>query len=157
MKKSVSFALLLLIVGLATAAVAEEATFKPLFRTPYRCDYSPGPWTNEYDPGISSFGNEQWFDTDGDGIRLNLVYAIEGYEATPYGWDNRRIAFAKPVDWCGIYDPQCLDPYSVVRHTKWEFTIQNGVQCTDTRVSNDGRRIAFYGCSNGKSRVCDKI
>lgn len=147
MKKIASFVLMLLIVVLAAAAHAERLHVNPLFRQPYSCDYSPGPWTTEYDPGASSFGNPSW-------INSGLVYAIEGFESSTVGFDNRRIAFAKPVDWCGQEDPYCLDPTSVAVRTSWEFTIVNGVQCKDTRVSNNGTRIVFSACTNGKSRVC---
>ena len=115
MKKSASFVLLLLIVGMATAANA--AHVNPLFGQPYYCDYSPGPWTTEADPGIS--------------------------------------AFAKPVDWCGINDPECDYPWSVPVRTSWEFTIKDSVQCKDTRVSNNGRRIVYLQCTNGKTRTCN--
>lgn len=150
MKKLSTFALLLLAFA-ATAAHAGD-THKPLFRQPYNCDYSPGPWTTERDPGLTAFGSEQWFDTNGDG-QLDLVYAIEGFETATI-FDNRRIAFAKPVNFCGIHDPGCHDPDSVVLRTKWEYTIANGIQCKDTWVSDFGRRIAFGGCTNGKTRVC---
>lgn len=148
MKKSASFVLLLLIAGTATAANA--AHVNPLFGQPYYCDYSPGPWTTEADPGISAFAsNPTW-------INPGLVYGIEGFE-TPTIFDNRKIAFAKPVDWCGINDQECEFPWSVPIRTSWEFTIQNGVQCKDTRVSNNGRRIVYLQCTNGKTRTCNAI
>ena len=145
MKKLSMFALLLLAFVATTAANA--AVHKPLFRQPYRCDYSPGPWTTESDPGISSFGYENWVNPD-------LVYGVEGFESTTVGFDNRRVAFAKFVDYCGIHDPTCADPDSVVLRTKAEFTIANSIQCKDTWISDYGRRIVFGGCSNGKSRIC---
>ena len=146
MKKSASFVLLLLIVGMATAANA--AHVNPLFGQPYYCDYSPGPWTTEADPGISAFANNPTW------INPELVYGIEGFESTVVGWDNRKIAFAKPVDWCGIQDPDCRYSDTPIR-TSWEFTIKDGVQCKDTRVSNNGRRIVYLQCTNGKTRTCN--
>ncbi|HEV8240306.1 MAG TPA: hypothetical protein VGS57_13130 [Thermoanaerobaculia bacterium] len=158
MKKLSAFALLLLAFAAASVTAAHAAaiagTHVPLFRQPYLCDYSPGPWTTERDPGITAFGSEQWFDTNGDGL-LDLVFANEGFESTTVGFDNRRIAFAKPVDFCGLRDPGCLNPDSPVVRTDWEYTINNSIQCKHTSVSDYGRRIIFSGCSNGKTRVCN--
>lgn len=144
MRKLSMFVLLLAVLSTAANAAGMH---KPTFRRPYLCDYTPTPWTNEYDNGITIWGSETWI---GD----NLVYAFEGFETANGSFDNRKIAFAKPVDFCGVYDPQCEGPDPVVLRTKWEFTIQNGVQCKTTWVSDFGSRIFFSGCSNGKSRTC---
>jgi hypothetical protein len=138
-------ALLLAVVALCAAAGAAHAqTHFPTFDAQYNCDYS-APWTNEVDPGWSIFTQKNPFP--------NIIYGIEVYKATTStGQDNRKIAFAKPVDHCRFGD---CENYPVL-WTTWEFTIKDEIQCKSTRVSDFGRRITFGSCSNGKSRVCTR-
>lgn len=149
MKKQSLFALLLLAFG-ATAANAQcdqsPPVHRPTFDRLYTCTYAQGPWTNEATTGgWSIFTAEQR-------INPGLSYGTEVYRATiPQGQDNRHIAFAKPTNLPAFNDPEC--EYGAAR-TVWEFTIANGVQCTNTIVRNYGRNITFSGCSNGKTRVC---
>jgi hypothetical protein len=141
MRQRCSLAFALLFVALVATAGAQ--THAPTFNRGYVCTYPQGPWTNEINSGASIFLDQQG------------IYGTEVYQASTHtGIDNRRIAFAKPQDFCGPRDPHCLDPESEVVRTRWEFTIANGIQCTNTVVRNLGRDIVFAGCSNGKTRVC---
>ena len=146
MRKLSSFALLLLLLtAFSTAANAyDDPEHSPTWDRQYTCTYAQGPWTNEAtNPGWSIFTRSN----------PNLIYGIEVYRATiPQGHDNRNIAFAKPENLCPLRDPDCSE--SGFDRTRWEFTITNGVQCTNTVVRDYGRRIVFSGCSNGKTRVC---
>jgi hypothetical protein len=149
MKKLSTFALLLLAFA-ATAANAQcdqsVPEHSPTFDHTYTCTYAQGPWTNEQtNGGWSIFTGEQL-------INPGLIYGTEVYRATiPQGQDNRRIAFAKPKNFPAPADPYCEDGPN---RTVWEFTIANGIQCTNATVRYYGRSIVFSGCSNGKTRVC---
>jgi hypothetical protein len=136
----------LVFCALATAAGAQA--HRPSFDRVYDCEYS-APWTNERNPGWSMFTDEKYL----PGPRI--IYGIEVYQ-TPTGQDNRKIAFAKWEDRCAIPDPFCEEPGSVPNRTVYEFTIKDGVQCTNTVVREGGRRIAFNGCSNGRTRSCTR-
>ena len=140
MRKTVLFAL----VSCALAGAAGAQTHLPTFDRQYNCDYS-APWANEKDPGWLIFTSKQ--------PTANVIFGIEVFQ-TPTGQDNRRIAFAKWVDLCPIFDPQCLE-YEPNR-TRYEFTIKDGVQCTNTIVRNFGATISFGGCSNGKTHFCTR-
>ena len=147
--KKLTFALsLLAVLVTATSAQAAEPV-KPLFNRQYNCIYAPSTWTNEVQYGWSIFNSPR-------PINAGLIYATEVYQANvPVGnTDNRRIAFAKPKSYCGSGDPQCVQPGAVAQYTTWEFTIANGIQCTNTVVYNAGLFIDFSGCSNGKVRTC---
>lgn len=149
MRKILFFAL----VALVTTAAAQAQTHEPTFNAQYGCTYSNNsPWTNEVVVGAWSIFTQR-------NPIGSILYGTEIYRAnTSTGQDNRKIAFAKPVDFCrvpgqpGLAD--CDDPYAIVVRTKWELTIKDGVQCTNTVVTDWGRHINFSGCSNGKSRTC---
>jgi hypothetical protein len=142
MRKSSCLAFALLIVALAGAASAQ--THSPRWNQTYRCNYDPGPWSNELDPGLTTFVNQ------------NGIYGIELFQRAPSGvWDNRKIAFVFKADLCPIQDPDCL--YSAPNRSVWEFTIKDGVQCKNTVVRNDGRNIFFGNCTNGKTRSCELL
>jgi hypothetical protein len=149
MKKLVMFALLLL-AFVATAANAQCSqvlpAHRPIFDRLYACAYAQGAWTNEAtNGGWSIFTGER-------PIRPDLSYGTEVYRATiPQGQDNRHIAFAKAWNLPAPGDTYCANGPA---RTRWEFTITDGVQCTNTLVSNSGSVIVFQGCSNGKTRVC---
>ncbi|MGH7340372.1 MAG: hypothetical protein ACREKH_07770 [Candidatus Rokuibacteriota bacterium] len=142
MRKTVLFAL----VFCALAGAANAQIHRPTFNRQYNCDYS-APWTNERDPGWSIFTDERYFPGP------KIIYGIEVYQ-TPSSQDNRKIAFAKWEDLCPIGDPDCLE--NEPNRTRYEFTIKDGVQCTNTVVREFGRTINFTGCSNGKNRFCTR-
>jgi hypothetical protein len=152
MKKLSTFALLLLAFAFGTAAANAQCSqttpaHVPVFDRLYECAYQQGPWTNEVT------NNYPWsIFTSKNQINLGLIYGIEVYKATTQsGTDNRRIAFAKPWNQPAPYDPYCNNGPA---NTRWEFTIAQGVQCTNTVVLANGRIIDFKGCSNGKTRTC---
>lgn len=131
MKKMVLFALLF-----ATVAASAQAAVNPMCGVAYHCFYTnyPAPIVNG---GISIFDQCVWGST--------FVRGIEEFQ-TPYGWDNRKFTFAKPVNG---YDANGAPI------TDWEFTINPyGPQCRKARVSVSGYRINFNDCSDGHSRVC---
>ncbi len=135
--RKIALFVLLPLAFLANAAAAQ--THSPSFDIQYICTYPQGAWDNEANPGWLTFtGLHQVGET---------LYGIEVYQATiPQGQDNRRIAFAKPVD----AQP---NPRGNIGFTTWEFT-RDTVQCKNTVVRDYGRRITFNNCTNGKTRVC---
>jgi hypothetical protein len=137
MKKIAAFGLLFV-----AAAFAAQAYMTPLpYR--YRCDYN-FPIQGATDPGYS------YFTLKGT---ANLMTGTENYSAnTSTGWDNRKIAFAKPVN---HQIPNPNGPGFIVDGTTYEFTINPvGPQCTDTFVTNNGLTIYFDSCSDGHRRTC---
>ena len=133
MKKVVLFALLLA----AAVASVHAQSMPPLENRYYYCDYT-NPTGGEQDPGLSRF-RFVYLNTPTD------KRGIEDFQAT-WGWDNRKIVFAKPLD---IVSP--LYGYG----TRWEFTINpSGPQCKNTSVFYGGALILFKSCSDGHTRTC---
>ncbi|HKI06106.1 MAG TPA: hypothetical protein VKK31_29270 [Thermoanaerobaculia bacterium] len=134
MKKVVLFALLLA----AVAGVASAQTYvEPKLNTYYQCNYTnyTGPATPG---GFSIFINPS-------GSLSGVLWATEKFQV-PYltGWDNWRVAFAKPVN-------RYIEGYLI--STTVEFTSPDG-QCKATKISQGGNRIDFNNCTTGYSRVC---
>jgi hypothetical protein len=132
MKKVVLFALLF-----AAVAGAAQAYVNPKCGVAYHCSYTnyPDPIVNG---GISIFDQCVW-------VNPGFVRGTEEFQ-TPYGWDNRKFSFAKPVNGYDAYG---------LPMTTWEFTINPyGPQCKTTKVMFGGDRIEFKDCTDGHSRVC---
>lgn len=143
MKKIVLFTLLLSTVA---AASAHAQAMAPKADRYYSCNYT-NPSMGELDPGWSKFRF----------IYQNtptLKRGIDIYEV-PYGagFDNRKATFAKPLD---RYRFNIQTGEYVLWATKWEFTLDaNGIQCTNTLVTEWGDHLSFQSCSDGHSRSCD--
>lgn len=131
MKKLFAFGLLF-----ATTALAAHAVYLTPLPYRYQCDYNFSI-QGATDPGYS------YFTVSG---APNLLRGIEDYTAsTSTGWDNRKIAFAKPVNGSSGY----------LSGTFYEFTINpSGPQCKETFVTNGGYTIYFDDCTDGHRRTC---
>ena len=140
MKKVVLFALLFAAVAGAASA---QTYMQPKFNVYYKCHYTnyTGPATQD---GFSIFVNQS-------GGLSGVLWATERFQV-PYlsGWDNGRVAFAKPVN------RYFIDPWTGERILVWttvEFTGPDG-QCKATRISEDGDRMDFGNCTTGYTRTC---
>jgi hypothetical protein len=140
MKKMVLFALLFATV----AGAAFAGTYvNPKFNTYYQCHYTnyTGPASQD---GFSIFINPS-------GSLDGVLWGTERFQV-PYlsGWDNTRVAFAKPVN------RYFIDPLTGEQFLLWttvEFTSADG-QCKATRISEGGNRIDFNNCTTSYSRIC---
>ncbi|HEY3571425.1 MAG TPA: hypothetical protein VGP73_26095 [Thermoanaerobaculia bacterium] len=136
MKKVVLFALL----AVVAAASAQAQYLPPAPSTYFYCTYTNTQLheVNGADGGFSRF--------DISAVRPDYYQGTETFLAT-YGVDQRKVTFAKPVNFYNIYG-------ELVR-TQWEFTINPyGPQCKNTVVRNGGYSISFQNCTDGSSRVC---
>jgi hypothetical protein len=127
-RKIAAFALLLAAVS-AFAAPAAHATYVVAGPShTYRCYFYS-------DTAFLGLGTSR-FDVPGAG---SINWGIEYFKNPGMSFeDNRRVAFAKPVEFPGW--------------TQWEYTIVNASQCKDTRVSPG--QVLLYDCTDHLHREC---
>jgi len=137
MKKVVLFALL---IAAASAVSAHAQYLPPVAGIYFNCTYT-NTHLHEVDGSDGGFSR---FDISP--VRPDYYQGTETFLAT-YGVDQRKVTFAKPVNFYDLYG-------NLVR-TQWEFTINpSGPQCKNTVVRNGGYTISFQNCTDGSSRVC---
>ena len=139
LKKTVLFALLL---AVANAAFAAGPFHTPTWGADYTCDYTNPPY-----PSVDGLSTFVLGSTQNDAAGNPIHRAIEYYDAS-YGWENRKVTFAKPVNtyWGST-------PYV----TTWEYTMLNGPQCKQTDVTGWGKFIYFSNCTDGHMRRCERL
>jgi len=127
----------LLLLSVAPSAFA-VTFFEPKFGVPYHCDYN-----NPVYPRINGTSTFVWQSTQFDAGNRPIHRTIE-YFSIQGGQENVKATFAKPVN---------KRVHLQIDHTTWEFSVLNGVQCTQTDIDAD-REIVFNGCDDGSSRYC---
>jgi hypothetical protein len=137
MKKVVLFALLAVVAAASTQAQYQ----RPAPGVSFNCTNTTTQ-LHEVNGGVD--GGFSLFNISA--VRPDYYQGTESFLAT-YGSDQRKVTFAKPVNFYNIYG-------DLVR-TQWEFTINPyGPQCKNTVVGHDGYSISFQNCTDGSSRVC---
>jgi hypothetical protein len=139
LKRLVPAVLVLLSVVPFASATAYHT---PIWGADYTCDY-----TNPPSPRIDGLSIFVLQSTQYDSLSRPIYRTIEYFDAT-YGIDNNKMTFAKPVN-------TVIGTYVV--KTRWEATLLNGPQCTQTDVYNWGGTIVFAGCSDGHTRTCERL
>lgn len=133
MKKVALFALLFT----ALTAAAQAAHVEPLQNRVYQCYYA-NPTMGETDGGFSRF-TWNYMNT------ADQKRGIESYDVVAGYTENRKVTFAKPVDYTSSGGP----------YTVWELTFNPyGPQCKRAAVRYNGGQIEASECSDGHSRVC---
>jgi len=135
----------LLFVAIAGATYAQDVSYYPLSTGhAFICTYT-NPTFHETNGGLSVFSI---------GSPSSFMRGIEGFESDLVGFDNRKVAFAKPHDFIiqGPHGDRLLG-------TRWEFTINPyGPQCS-ALVNGSGiaQTINFTQCTDGSARSCKAI
>lgn len=140
--KKIALLALLFVAASAQVQAQDEPIHVPHAYANYTCTYT-NPTMYEKSPGWSIFKIDPVYPD------YSLIRGIEDYQAThQWGQDNRKVAFFEPRN--------RVNAQGDITWTRWRFKVNpSGPECT-VLVTNYGRNLSFFACTDGHSRTCQR-